>query len=883
MSHSAGSTPDPLRGIPLRYRIWLMLLPAHVRDEHTQELREDLLGGDHSIFAVAADALRAAPKAHWDIVRQDVRTAIRQLRHNMAFAAIAGLTLAVGIGGNVAFFSLVDGVLLQQLPLQQADRLVDVVEENIARGMRDFGISAANFRDLSRDSVFRSTAVFQSRSGTLSVGETKERTAFVAVSGEFFNVLLEPAFIGRPLLPEDDVVGNSNIVVSYAFWQRVLGGDEQAIGREIDVDGRLLRVVGVMRPGFAFPTAAAEFWRPLAMNESEWQSRGARFGSAIARLRGDVTIEQAAAAMNRAARALSATHPRTNDGWTVKVQELRASRVSSVRTPLLLIWGAGALVLIIAIANVASLFTARAISREREVALRAALGARLGRIVRQLTTEAAVLVTLSAIAGVALAVAILTLIRPLAQDFIPRMQEVAVNARAVGYTVLLLCFATALLSLLATAPLRSKALWTSLGSARTSASPKLRMRRRRVVVVEVALAVFALVGSALVVRTLAQLLAQPKGFDPRELLTFRVEPPWRFSVDLPPQELYAAISADRQRAAAGFQLLTERLEALAGVRAVGAINRLPLTGNWWTTGVRLPDRVEAGDSTRLPAYVRPVTPNYVQAMGTRLLRGRPLAATDTREGDRVLLVDAEFAHRVWGERDPIGREVLLDGPPNAPNLRARVVGIVDAIHMNRLDDDLRPTMYVPFSQATEGHSMNWGMDVVLRGATLAMQDQVRRIVREVFPDAVMFRVATMDSIVELSTAQRRFQLLVLTFFGLLAVLLATIGIGGALMLAVRERHGELAVRLALGAVPQRLWWNVQREGLLLAAIGCAIGIVAALASARLFSAIVYGVSVRDPLAFLAAPATMIIAAFVAVAIPATRAAKASPLAALRSS
>jgi ABC-type antimicrobial peptide transport system permease subunit len=201
--------------------------------------------------------------------------------------------------------------------------------------------------------------------------------------------------------------------------------------------------------------------------------------------------------------------------------------------------------------------------------------------------------------------------------------------------------------------------------------------------------------------------------------------------------------------------------------------------------------------------------------------------------------------------------------------------------MNRLDDELRPTMYIPFSQAHEGHHLNWGMDVVIRGATLSMQSEIRRAVREVFSDAAVFRIATMTSIVDQSTAQRRFQLLVLTFFGVLAVLLATIGIGGALMLAVRERQAELAVRLALGALPQRLWWTIQREGLILAAVGSAIGVAAALSGARLFSAVVYGISVRDPLAFLAAPMLMFVAAFLALAIPATRAAKASPLAALR--
>lgn len=872
---------DPLRALPLRYRIWLKLLPAHIRDQHSRELREDLLGDQPSTLSVAADVLRASPGAHWDVLRQDMRLAFRQLRRDAAFAIIAGITLATGIGGNVAFFSLVDGVLLQQLPLLGADRVVDITEENVGRNMRGFGISPANFRDLTRDSAFQAKTIYNSRSATLAVGETRERITYTAVNGDFFQVFVDAPLLGRVLRPEDDVPGGTSIVLSHAFWQRVFSSDPEAIGREVEVDGTRLRVVGVMPQRFSFPTTSTEFWRPIGLTETEWQRRGARFVAAAARLRPEVTIEVAAERMNRIASELSRQYPRSNTGWTVATADLRASRVTNVRTPLLLIWGAGALVLIIAIANVASLFTARAITREREVALRTALGARLGRIIRQLSTEAFVLVSISAVAGVGMAAAILAAIRPLALNFIPRMNEVVVGPRAAAYAGLLLLLTTTLLGTLATAPLRTKRLWASLGSARTSASPVLRRRRQRVIIAEVALAVFALVGSALVVRTLVEILAQPKGFDPNNLLTFRVEPPWRVALNAAPESVVAALTAERARADEAFQRLFQQLEALPGVRSAGAINRLPLTGDWWTSGVRTPDRVAAGDSTRIPIYVRPVTVDYLPTMGTRLVRGRGLTLGDGRETERVILVDTEFAARTWPNSDALGQEILLDGPPGAPPPRVRVVGIVEPIHMNRLDDQLRSTMYVPFSQAHEGHYLNWGMDVVVRGATMSQQNEVRRVAREVFPDAAVFRVATMASIVDQSTAQRRFQLLVLTFFGILAVLLATIGIGGALMLAVRERHGELAVKLALGAMPQRLWWTIQREGLILAAIGSAIGVAAALSGARLFSAVVYGISVRDPFAFVAAPLLMFVAAFLALAVPATRAANASPLAALR--
>ena len=329
---------DPLRELPVRYRVWLALLPSHVRDEHGRELRDDLHDHTPALLPFALDVLRAAPGAHWDVLRQDFSLAVRQLRRAPTFALIAGLTLAAGIGGNITFFTLVDGVLLRQLPIAGAERIVDITEENVGRGMLSFGLAPANFRDFTRDtSLFQAASLYTRRSGTLRLGDQRERVAYSAVSGDFFRVFIDRPIAGRTLQPEDDVAGASTIVLSYGFWQRTLGGDPNVVGRTIDIDGTPLTVVGVMPQSFVFPNPATAFWRPIGLSDAEWSGRGARFVSGAARLRTGVSGAAASAALTVVARALGTQHPRTNEGWTVLVRELRAARVSRVRSPLLVV------------------------------------------------------------------------------------------------------------------------------------------------------------------------------------------------------------------------------------------------------------------------------------------------------------------------------------------------------------------------------------------------------------------------------------------------------------------------------------------------------------------------------------------------------------------
>jgi predicted permease len=874
--------------LPRRYRAILALLPAHVRDEHERELRLDLAGDNErpSAGALLFDVLRAAPGAHLDVLRQDLRLAVRQVLRAPSFALVVIGTLALGLGGNLTFFTLVERVLFTPLQWQDSDRIVTINEENLPRGQREFGVSPANFRSYTQDSsLFKASAAFSVRSATLRTGEDRERVVTAAVGGGFFDVFVETPRLGRPLTSEDDVVGGDAVVVSDSFFVRHLGGDPGAVGRTIELDGLRRRVVGVMPPGFAFPRQSVEVWRPLAMREAEWELRGSRSLAAVARLREDVSVQLAAQRLSLTSASLRATYT-TNEDWTVLVRDLRSEVVDNFREQLYLIWVAGALVLLVAVANVAGLFIARAVTRQREFAVRGALGARTGRMARQVFAEALVLALAGTSLGLLLASLGLSWIRLTASGVIPRLAEVSLGWRTLALSLAVALLAAAVLSALVLPAMRRADIWNALGSGRGGMARSRWRLLRAIVAGEVALACFVLIGTSLVTRSLTSLLDQPMGFDPAGVATFRVEVPFRFSNNLGLDEFLEAFPADRRRVSDGLDAMMSALTNTPGIEAAGAINRLPLSGNWWVTGVGMVGR-PAEPEAREQAWIRPVTPGYLEAMRTRLVRGRFLEATDRAGAELVVVVDEVFARRVWGDADPVGVPVVLDGPPGL-DTRARVVGVAEAVQMNSLDADRTGAIYVPLAQSLEGFFPNWGVDVVVRHAgiappTVTTLESLRALVRPYLPDAVVFNVSSMDRLVAASVSDRRFHRLILGVLSALALVLTTVGVAGALNLVVRERRKELAIRQALGADAGRVWWEVQFRGLALTITGALLGVAVTLAGARVFASLVYGISIRDPISFITAPLVLCIAAFLAAGIPATRAIRISPTSALRDS
>ena len=875
--------------VPVAFRLLLLLLPRHLRSEHEAELRQFLQaempegGGAQARYWVETllDVLRASPGAHLDILRQDLTLAARQLRRAPAYAALATLTLAIGIGGNVALFTVAYETLFAEPPFIDSRSLVRVSEENRELGLEAFGMSPANFRDFTEAAadLTDGSAVWQRQSGTTMIADTPERLESVRVSGEFFRVFREAPLLGRTLAPDDDVPGSNVVVLSHAFWSGRLGSDPDVIDRTIEIDERPHRVVGVMPAGFEYPGTGMALWRPLGLTSSEWERRGARFVGSVFRLRPGITPGMLQDRLATRAAALAEALPETNEGWTTSVLTLREAASAGLRGPVLLVWLGAGLILLIAVVNVANLLLGRAVARREEMELRRALGARTGRLFRQTLTEGALLSLVGASLGLILAAVCLDRFQNAGVGIAPQRADLALDGMSVGFTVLLVVVVTGLFSVVPALAGRRRSA-AAHGGRRVRGVDRVRLQSG-LVVAEIAFAVVVAVSTGLLARSAASLLSQPLGYRPDAVTTFRIEPPIRIDPGLELPDLIAAFEADRARIQSSYDAFLDRLGAEAGVESVGGVNRLPLTGNWWITGVRLPDSGTPDDSHA--AFIRVVLPGFLSTMGTRIIEGRMLDDGDVAGARRAVVIDRSFADLHWPGQSAVGQALSFEGPPELGDLSARVVGVVETIRQSDLEADPRPTMYVPLAQATEGHSSNWGMDIVVRtsGARIA-EDRLRDIARDFLPAAAVFRVQAMEDLIAASVATRRFQLLLFGSFAITAIVLTLVGVFGVLALFARERSREFGVRLALGASPRRIQWLVQRNALRCALLGSGIGLAGSFAVASVFESAVYGISAYDPLAFVVGPLTLVIAALGGGFGPAWSATRTDPAEVLRS-
>ena len=794
---------------------------------------------------------------------QDLRYAVRTLFRSPGFTLVAVLTLALGIGATTAIFSVVDGVLLKPLPYASPDRLVVVWESKGASAHNV--VNPANYLDWrARAHSFAEMGLFTWSAMTLA-GDQPEHVQGLAVSTNMFGVLGVRPLLGRAFVAADADSGvERRVVLSYGLWVRRFGADSGIVGRSIPLVGGVARVAGVMPPGFR-PLWEEDYWEPFRFNA--WaRSHDGRYAVAVARLKDGVSPARAQAEMTVITRGLERDYPDFDTGWGATVVSMADQVVGHARRALLVLLGAVTFVLLIACANVGNLLIARAASRERETAVRTALGASRLRVVRLWLVECLLLAGAGAGAGVLLASWGVTLLKALAPDSVPRLEDVGLDARVLAFTAGVALASAVLLALVtgrrqsardAAGALRS-------GDGRATAGRAASRFRGVLVASEVALALVLLVGAGLLVRSLARLLAVAPGFDPSHVTSVHLA-------------LDGQAYAQPARQAVFWHELLDRLRSRPGVQVAGAITFLPLAGPGAATSYTVIGQPPPAPGQEPVADIRIVDADFFHAMNIPLVRGRLFGADDTPAGAEVAVVNELLAKRTWPGEDPIGRRVKVAW--THADAEVTIVGVVGDIRDRALDAEVRPTLYYSLDQEPASE-----MNVVLRttAAPAALAGELRSAVRALDPQVPLGTVTTMDETVAASTLNRRFPMQLLALFAALAVALAAVGIYGVLAYTVRLRTREIGVRLALGARPEAVVRMIVGSGLGFLLAGVGVGVAGALAATSALRSLLFGIGPLDPPTFMAVAALLVGIALLASWLAARRAAKVDPVVALRS-
>lgn len=802
---------------------------------------------------------------------QDLRFGARMLLKQPGFTLIAIFTLALGIGANTAIFSVVNTVLLRALPYQNAEQLVMVWEKSQRREQNV--INLGNFFDWkAQNDVFADMATFADfRTNLTGQGEPVEVPAQIATDN-LFSVLGVQPLLGRAFTPEDAKQGQDNVVLlSYGLWQRQFGGDPQVIGRKLMLNNNENIVIGVLPPDFKWHIQGnsitgqpAELWSPWNIPEGMKQRRG-RFASAVARLKPGVSVAQARAAMNSLAARLSEQYKEFNTGWGTTVVPLREQFAGELRRPLLILMGAVGFVLLIACANVANLLLARAAARQKEIAVRSALGAGRGRILRQLLTESVLLAALGGAVGVGLAWWGTPALARLSPPELGALQGIEISTPVLFFT-----FAVALLTglIFGLAPALEASrmnLSDTLKEAGKALAGSVRSQRIRsaLVVAEIALALVLLVGAGLLIRSFLQLQSQSTGFNASQVMTMRVALPGRKYNDDPKRINF-------------FTQAVAQMQAIPGVEAAGAINFLPFAGPGAGTGFEI-----EGQPKPLPGQ-GPVTgvcvadQHFFSTMQIVLQRGRMFTEQEVREMRHVVVVNEALARKYFPNEDALGKRITIS--MKNENVPSEIIGIVADVKHAQLDQAATPMSYWPLAELPY-NSMTFVLRT--RGEPLSAVAAARQVIHSLDPQQPIADVRTMESLLGKSVARARFNTLLLTVFACLALLLSAVGIYGVMAYSVTQRTHELGVRLALGASQSDVLKLVLTQGMRLAGIGVAIGLVAAFGLTRLMTTLLFGVRATDPLTFAGIALLLTAIAWLACFIPARRATKVDPLVALR--
>ncbi|HXU40144.1 MAG TPA: ABC transporter permease [Blastocatellia bacterium] len=804
------------------------------------------------------------------IIWQDLRYGIRMLINNRGFTAVAIVSLALGIGANTAIFSVVNAILLKSLPYKQPDRIVLVWGYYPAQGHFRSQVSATDVADWrSQNNVFEDVATYQSYRPTLSGIGDAERVPGMGVGDGYFKIIGAEPILGRDFTTEEQIDGKDDVIIlGYGLWQSKFGSDPNVVGTKVLLNSRPHTIVGVMSASLrSLPTtlidAPAEFYRPVGENYDE-DARSGRHLRAIARLKPGVSIEQAQVEMSVIAGRLEQEHPIHNTGYGVRLVSLPEDTVGSLRPTLLMLLGAVVFVLLIACANVGNLLLARSTARQKEIAIRAALGASRVRLVRQFLTESVLLALAGGALGLLLAVWSTSLIESIGSSVTPLLKGITIDVRVLAFTIAISIVTGIVFGLAPALHLSSVDLNESLKEGSRGSSAGRNPLRSVLVVSEVALALVLLVCAGLMIKSVMRLGDVSPGFNPAKMLTMNVALPGAKYPKGPDRSAF-------------FTRMLDRVGALPGVESAEVTSVLPFSGNFDGRGLAVEDHPKPrGEEISVDLYI--ASPGYVRAMAIPLIKGRELAGQDTDTTPNVALINQTMAEQLWPSEDPLGKRIKFPGSDKNPQPWRTIVGVVGDVNQYALDRKPPMQMYLPQAQFPTST-----MSLVVRtaaeptGPITAIRDEIRAM----DPDQAVFNIATMGSLMSDSISLRRFSMLLLMIFAAVALALAAIGIYGVISFAVTQRTHEIGIRVALGAGSTDILKLVVVRGMILTISGVAIGLVAAAGLTHFLQTLLFSVSATDPATFIVISVLLTGVALVACLVPARRAAKVDPMVALR--
>jgi putative ABC transport system permease protein len=794
---------------------------------------------------------------------KDIRYGVRTLLKTPGFTAAAVIALALGIGANTAIFSVVNAVLLRPLPFQQSDQLVMVWEKRAQLGRERNVVSPPDFNDWrAQNQVFEDMAAFSGQGFNLGAGTEPERIQGAGVSPSLFSILRVQPRMGRAFQADEDRP-NSNpvVIIGSALWQRSFATDPEIVGKTIKLDEKAYTVVGVMPADFVFPDRRAEIWVPLTLSPEDANNRGGHNLRVVARLKPGVTLQQARTEMDSITAQLEQQY-KVNTGHRANVFSLYDEVVAGARPALLVLLGAVAFVLLIACANVANLLFARSSARQKEMAIRTALGASRSRIIRQLLTESVILAITGGTVGVLLALWGLDLLLAIGGDSIPRVKEIKLDSWVLGFSILI-SLATGLLFGLVPALQASKPdLNETLKEGGRSASGSIRRNRTRgfFVIAEVAICLVLLIGAGLMLRSFARLVNVSPGFNPDNLLSMNL-----------------ALSGSRyggaEQVASFYQRALERLSSLPGVQSAAATSGLPMAGAFGSRYFGIEGRPPQPAGQGFNANVNFTTPGYFQTMNIPLIQGRDFDQRDVMKAPEVVIINQDMVRRYWPDEDPIGKRLAVGNGP-----WRTVVGVVGDVKQAGLDIETRPEMFWPYYQLPLSFST---FVVRTSGDPEGMTSGVRRAMQDIDEALPLYDIKPVNEVISESVAPRRFNMLLLSIFAALALVLAAVGLYGVISYSVSQRTREIGIRMALGANHMSVLRLVVGQGMILALVGVGIGVIASFFLTKFMATLLFGVSATDPLTFVAISVLLIGVSMVASFIPARRAMKVDPMVALR--